>query len=701
MIAIEAAAPAKGRRLPSQMARGSMALAMCYLAAMMLLTNTLVREDFTTLGARRKTGPNAAALDQCCCSFERPWTTAAAISKAPSITTLALRKGRLSGRPLLQLMPKKWTPDEDKKLRDAVAQAGGAPESVWVQRAWESIAECVGRESKPCAERWHNHLAPGLETGKPTVVEDAAMIIVYARFGPMWVALARVLRRGPKPFADRWSTIKNAAATLDLTLAPREAVSADAVARVLRDLQHGGASYDADVVADALESVGRAFTPEIAVPNARFMAELVGNELAALPPAAAAPKKPKKPAPVGVPRPRPRGRAPRDGSGEPATWDAAAGRWLHAMETEQAPPRLAAQVAVATSQALALAVPYIVEALPTSKLAVTCSSIKQLVNWSREAAMRQYRMRDYPSRHAPMRLGRAGISGLNLHAPSTCLGAGGTGLIVASAGSRVSGVGAARVLRVDEMEVDVQRAFFDVQHEVDGLFGDAERFQVVPRELFGAEAQLHAGRSRLGWQNGGTDRGPHKSRHAELIDVERAADGHRHGCRACSEEMLDGLAFLADGLEAKRRLYPESRRWKSTVHVHNRTILTPPGSERRAVTHSAHRDCDHCPHTGITRMPLVVLVFVRYYTLDAGGMLRRASPDLARVSGLRFRELPRGAGPDIFAQIADDGFVMFDAHANAHFTHEVMRAADPAEGIYRISIVVHLMSLPEQREGEA
>jgi hypothetical protein len=178
----------------------------------------------------------------------------------------------------------RWTRDEDEELRKAVAQAGGAPESVsGAGRAWESIAECVGRESKPCAERWHNHLAPGLETGKPTVVEDAAMIIVYARFGPMWVALARVLRRGPKPFADRWQVIKGHAEQLGLTLAPGEAVSADAVARVLRDLQHGGASYDAAAIADALEKVGRAFTPEIAVPNARFLAELVGNELAALP----------------------------------------------------------------------------------------------------------------------------------------------------------------------------------------------------------------------------------------------------------------------------------------------------------------------------------------------------------------------------------------------------------------------------------
>ena len=54
-------------------------------------------------------------------------------------------------------------------------------------------------------------------------------------------------------------------------------------------------------------------------------------------------------------------------------------------------------------------------------------------------------------------------------------------------------------------------------------------------------------------------------------------------------------------------------------------------------------------------------------------------------------------GDDIFVQIADGGFVMFDAHANAHYTHEVKRAVEPAPGIYRISVVVHLMSLPEQR----
>ena len=34
-----------------------------------------------------------------------------------------------------------------------------------------------------------------------------------------------------------------------------------------------------------------------------------------------------------------------------------------------------------------------------------------------------------------------------------------------------------------------------------------------------------------------------------------------------------------------------------------------------------------------------------------------------------------------------------------YIQHKVMRANDPAPDIYRISIVVHLMSLPEQREG--
>ena len=736
------------------MARGSMALAVCYLAAGMLLQNTLVIVRFEPLRVGCQTGANTASLDENCCSLARLRTSSAAAQKTLAEKPPALHKNYLSGsRPLLQLLMAKWTADEDGKLRGAVDEfgAGGdALENTWqgqmVKDAWARHADRVGRTAESCARRWWNFLVPGLVTSEWTAAEDAAMIILYTRIGPMWAAHARVLHRGPNILAKRWSyDIKTAAESLELTLEPGQAVSAKTVARVLRALQHGAASYDAAAVVDALVSVGRASMPEIAttaaplagearateqpldtpvpadalryikevhtqfadrpdifgefrqliidfkdrqieksevlqrisylfaghwellrgfdvfiqadssstlprltptepstlaVPNARELAEAVGNALAALPPAAAAPKK------LAAPK---RTKGKRCGVCEGCTADEC-GKCKYCLDmakrggpntlrrpcvnrvcvrpldaTEHAEAR-AAQAAAAKSRALAaaksralasakslalarkralaLAVPNIVGLLPTSKIAVTCVSIKKLVEKARKEAERKYRTSSYPSSHAPMRLARAGISGRSLHALSTCLRAGDKGLIVASAGSRVSGVGAARVLRVDEMSVDVQRALFDVQYDVYALFRNAESFRVVPRELFGAEAELYAGRRRLSWQNGGTDQGHHKSRHAELVDVEGAANGHRHGRRACSATMLDGLAFLADGLETKRLIYQESRRWQSTQHAYNHTILTPPG-ERGAVTHFAHRDCDHCPHTGITRMPLL------------------------------------------------------------------------------------------------
>ena len=57
--------------------------------------------------------------------------------------------------------------------------------------------------------------------------------------------------------------------------------------------------------------------------------------------------------------------------------------------------------------------------------------------------------------------------------------------------------------------------------------------------------------------------------------------------------------------------------------------------------------------------------------------------------------------PGIFAQIADGGFVIFAADAHAARERALHarghRSVEPAPGIYRISVVVHLMSLPEQR----
>ena len=79
--------------------------------------------------------------------------------------------------------------------------------------------------------------------------------------------LARMLRRGPTTFSKRWLKIKRDAAELQLTFAPRKAVSAGDVARVLQAL-HGddAASYNADAVAAEVtrsQSRGRkSFTAE-------------------------------------------------------------------------------------------------------------------------------------------------------------------------------------------------------------------------------------------------------------------------------------------------------------------------------------------------------------------------------------------------------------------------------------------------------
>ena len=300
MIAIEVAAPAKAGRLPSQMCRRSMAQVMCYLAVIMLLTNTLAIVKTETLGARRQTGCTVAFLQECRQEAFATTSVSAVVSNDPAITTPSLRKGRQSSsRPLKQLLMARWTADEDTKLRDAVARTGLLPDCFDGHDGRPSIAELVpGRTATACVERWNNQLAPGLVTGPSTVLEDTTTMLVIPRLDIGVAELARMLRRGPTTFSKRWLKIKRDAAELQLTFAPRKAVSAGDVARVLQAL-HGddAASYNADAVADALEIVADD-APLIhgqALLNARELAEEVGDALAALPRAAAAPKKPKKP----------------------------------------------------------------------------------------------------------------------------------------------------------------------------------------------------------------------------------------------------------------------------------------------------------------------------------------------------------------------------------------------------------------------
>ena len=75
-----------------------------------------------------------------------------------------------------------WTPGEDEKLRDAVAEG---------PVKWASVASAVGtRNAKQCRERWHYNLNPEIKKGRWTGDEDA--LIAALPHGD-WARVAKAL----------------------------------------------------------------------------------------------------------------------------------------------------------------------------------------------------------------------------------------------------------------------------------------------------------------------------------------------------------------------------------------------------------------------------------------------------------------------------------------------------------------------------
>jgi hypothetical protein len=85
----------------------------------------------------------------------------------------------------------KWTTDEEKKLEDAVPAHG--------EKNWEEIAALVpGRTSKQCRSRWQNTLVsstdPATALGKWTADEDRKLVdVVKAHGGKNWLAIAALM----------------------------------------------------------------------------------------------------------------------------------------------------------------------------------------------------------------------------------------------------------------------------------------------------------------------------------------------------------------------------------------------------------------------------------------------------------------------------------------------------------------------------
>ena len=79
-----------------------------------------------------------------------------------------------------------WSKEEDELVVQLVAQYG--------PKKWSKIASHLkGRIGKQCRERWHNHLNPAIRKDAWTPEEDNILLEEHARLGNKWAEIARKL----------------------------------------------------------------------------------------------------------------------------------------------------------------------------------------------------------------------------------------------------------------------------------------------------------------------------------------------------------------------------------------------------------------------------------------------------------------------------------------------------------------------------
>ncbi|ETV96874.1 hypothetical protein H310_10152 [Aphanomyces invadans] len=79
-----------------------------------------------------------------------------------------------------------WLAFEDDILVKTVARYG--------PKRWGLIASYIaGRNGKQCRERWHNHLNPSIKKGPWEPHEDAKLIELQAKYGNRWALITKAL----------------------------------------------------------------------------------------------------------------------------------------------------------------------------------------------------------------------------------------------------------------------------------------------------------------------------------------------------------------------------------------------------------------------------------------------------------------------------------------------------------------------------
>ncbi|TYZ59602.1 hypothetical protein PybrP1_002119, partial [[Pythium] brassicae (nom. inval.)] len=93
-----------------------------------------------------------------------------------------------------------WRPDEDELLKELVAEG---------RKNWGQVATRIpGRTSKQCRERWYNHLDPSIVRGEYTAEEDRIILEAQSRLGNRWSAIAAMLPgRTEDAVKIRWKSL--------------------------------------------------------------------------------------------------------------------------------------------------------------------------------------------------------------------------------------------------------------------------------------------------------------------------------------------------------------------------------------------------------------------------------------------------------------------------------------------------------------